>query len=96
MAVEFADGELSASQLRAATARINDKLAAIERRQQDTERVRVFDEIPLGTEQVGQAIDKLSPDRLRAIMAVMMDVTVLPVGKGGKVFRPERVQVVWK
>lgn len=96
IADERADGLLTGAQARRATDRITDKLAAIERRQHDAERVRVFDGLPLGTPEVAAAVDKLSPDRLRAVMDVLMEVTVMPVGKGGKEFKPERVKVEWR
>lgn len=94
--VERADGLLTGKQAKIATDRINDKLAKIERRQQDQERLRVFDGLPLGKPEVAEAIRKLSPDRFRAVLGVLATVTVAPVGKGGKVFNPERVQVVWR
>ena len=52
--------------------------------------------MPLGRPQVVGAVKRLSPDRLRAVVAVLMTVTVAPVGKGGHVFNPERVQVTWR
>ena len=79
-----------------ATDRITEQLAAIERREQDAERLRVFDGIPLGTTEVADAVSRLSPDRLRAVLDVLMTVTVMPVGKGGHMFNPERVQVNWR
>ncbi|NDJ90577.1 recombinase family protein [Mycolicibacter kumamotonensis] len=96
IADERADGLLTGAQARRATERITEKLEALEARQADQERLRVFDGIPLGTTEVAAAVEKLSPDRLRAIMDVLMTVTVMPVGKGGKEFKPERVKVAWK
>jgi cytochrome c-type biogenesis protein CcmH/NrfG len=96
IADERADGLLTGQQAQRATARINDKLAGLERRQQDEERLRVLDGIPLGGPEVAGAIQKLSPDRFRAVMALLLTVTVLPVGKGRHVFKPERVQVNWR
>jgi len=45
---------------------------------------------------VGEKVEKLSPDRPRAVIDVWMTVTVAPVGKGYRVFNPDRVDVVWK
>ena len=56
----------------------------------------MFDGIPLGKPEVADAIASLSPDRFRAVLDVLAKITVAPVGKGGKVFNPERVQVVWR
>jgi hypothetical protein len=94
--VERADGLLTGRQARIATDRINEKLAAIERRQTDQERLRVFDGLLLGKPEAAEGVKKLSPDRLRAVIDVLMTVTVAPVGKGGRVFNPERVQVNWR
>jgi DNA invertase Pin-like site-specific DNA recombinase len=94
--IERADGLLTGKQAKIATDRITEKIAAVEARQHDQERLRVFDGIPLGTTEVADAIAGLSPDRLRAVLAVLATITVAPVGKSGKIFNPERVQVVWR
>ena len=96
IADERADGLLIGKQAQRATERINGKLAKIERRQQDQEKLRVFDGIPLGKPEAADAVARLSPDRFRAVLDVLMTVTVMPVGKGGHVFNPERVRVVWR
>ena len=96
IADERADGMLTGAQAHRATERIHAKLAEIERRQQDQERVRVFDGIPIGTPEAVDAVDKLSPDRLRAVMDLLMKITIEPVGKGGHVFKPERIKVDWR
>jgi DNA invertase Pin-like site-specific DNA recombinase len=93
--VERGEGLLTGRQAKIATDRINEKLAAVQRRQQDQERLRVFDGIPLGKPEAADAVARLSPDRLRTVLDVLMTVTVAPVGKGGKQFHPERVQVNW-
>jgi DNA invertase Pin-like site-specific DNA recombinase len=94
--VERADGLLTGKQAKIATDRITEKLAAIEARQQDQDRLRVLDGIPLGKPAAAAAVKKLSPDRFRAVADLLMTITVAPVGKSGKVFNPERVQVDWK
>jgi DNA invertase Pin-like site-specific DNA recombinase len=96
IAAERADGLIDGKGYRTMRDRINEKLRAIEHRQQDQERARVFDGIPLGNPEVADAIRHLSPDRFRAVADVLMTATVAPVGKTGKVFNPERVQVVWR
>ncbi|MGV0788685.1 recombinase family protein [Mycolicibacterium sp. XJ2] len=100
IADERADGLLTGQQAQRATARIGKKLDAIERRQQDAERLRVFDGLPLGKPEVAEKVRHLSPDRLRAVMDVLAEFVVKPVGKGhranGERFDPERVQVDWK
>lgn len=96
IADERADGLLTGQQAARATARITEKLDAIERRQQDAERLRVFDGLPLGKPMVIEAVKQLSPDRLRAVIDVLIEFVVSPVGKGGKVFKPERVRFTWR
>ena len=75
---------------------INEKLAKLQLRQQDQERLRVFDGLPLGQPEVADAVAQLSPDRLRAVLSVLMEITIAPVGKHGHTFNPERVQVSWR
>jgi DNA invertase Pin-like site-specific DNA recombinase len=94
--VERADGLLTGPQAKAATDRLTAKIKILQRRQQDTERLRVFDGIPLGKPQVTEAIAALSPDRFRAVLDILATITVAPVGKGRHVFNPERVQVNWR
>ncbi|AZG44825.1 recombinase family protein [Gordonia insulae] len=102
LAVDYAEGLMTAQQVKVATAHITEKLAAIEAKHQDADKVRLFMDLPLGTDEVVDAVAALSPDRLRAVLATLMDVTVGPVGKGARasngerVDAAERVQVVWK
>jgi DNA invertase Pin-like site-specific DNA recombinase len=72
------------------------EIAEVEARQQDDERLRLLAAVPLGTPEAVDAIRELSPDRFRAVVDVLATITVAPVGKGGHVFNPERVQVDWK
>src|SRR5262249_22639212 len=93
---ERAELLLTGRQAKIATDRIGEKIAKLELRQQDQERLRGFDGIPLGSAEVADAIRNLSPDRFRAVLDVLVTVTVLPVGRCGRVFNPERVQVDWR
>ncbi|AGZ51092.1 recombinase family protein [Mycobacterium kansasii] len=94
--VERGQGLLTGQQAKIATDIINTKITALQDRQRDQERLRVFDGIPLGTPQVADAIAQLSADRFRAVLDVLAVIVVMPVGKGGKVFNPDRVQVNWR
>ena len=94
--VERAEGLLTGRQAKIATDLITAKITTLQRRQQDCERLRVFDGIPLGRPEVAAAIAALSPDRYRAVLDVLLTVTIAPVGKAGRAFRPERVQVAWR
>lgn len=96
---EYDDGVIDGRRLAARKERVAEKLAAIEARQQDSERLRVFDGLPLGTPEVADAVKRLSGDRLRAVISVLVEFTVAPVGKGRRVngerFDPDRVTTTW-
>jgi len=96
LAVERAEGLMTARQVKISSDIIGEKIAKLERRQQDQERVRVFRDLPLGTAEAVDAVRALSADRFRAVVEVLMTVTVVPVGKSGRVFNPERVRVNWR
>ena len=87
---------LTGEQAKIATDLINEGIAKLEARQQDQERLRVFEGISLGKPEVADAIAELSPDRFRAVVRVLLTATVAPVAKGSHVFNPERVTVTWR
>jgi DNA invertase Pin-like site-specific DNA recombinase len=93
---EYDDGVIDGRRLQARRDRVNEKLAAIDHREQDQERLRVFDGLPLGTPEVAEKMRALSQDRFRAVIDVLVEFVVTPVGKGRHVFNPERVQVNWR
>ena len=93
LAVERAQGLMTGRQLQIASEGIQQQIDALERKEQDQERLRVFDGIPLGTPQAVAAVKALSPDRFRAVLSVLCKVTVMPVGKGSRTWNPERVKV---
>ncbi|MCZ8380349.1 recombinase family protein [Mycobacterium sp. CPCC 205372] len=91
---ERGEGLLTGQQAKIATEIIQAKITELERREQDQERLRVLEGIPLGTPQATEKVDELrrtAPDRFRAVVAVVMIPTVLPVGKGSKVPIPDRL-----
>jgi len=94
--VERGQRLLTGEQAKIATDLIAADIAALERKQQDAERLRVLEGIPLGTPQAVDAVKRLSEDRFRAVVDLLMVVTVMPVGKGSHVFDPERVVVDWR
>jgi DNA invertase Pin-like site-specific DNA recombinase len=96
LAVERAEGLMSARQVKVSSDVINHNIAKLERRQQDQDKMLVLDGIPLGKPEALDAVRELSCDRFRAVVDVLAAVTVKPVGKGSHVFDPERVVVDWK
>lgn len=97
LALERAEGLMNGRQVQIASEAIQKKIDAIEAQELDAEGVRVFDGIPLGTEQAVAALEQLSPDRQRAVLNVLAkDIVVEPVGRGGgHVFNPDRIKVIW-
>lgn len=95
LAVEFADGALTASQLRAATERLRGQLAAVEAQQADAGRVSALGPV-VGAEDARAAWQRLDTDRQRAIVDALMVVRILPVGRGTRGFDPTSVELDWR
>jgi DNA invertase Pin-like site-specific DNA recombinase len=97
LATEFADGELTAAELRAARDRLNTKLDEVESKMVCASAARVFADIPLGTDRVYRAFAAMDTDRQRAVINVLLTATIKPVGKRGRVpFDPERIAIEWR
>ena len=99
LAVERAQGLLTGRQVQIATEIVQQKLDAIEHNERDAEKVRLLDGIPLGTDAAIDAVNRLSPDRFRAVLDSLCTVTIATLGRGlGKVFHDERISdgVVWR
>ncbi|GJO36598.1 serine recombinase [Mycobacterium marinum] len=93
----FADGDLTASQVRVATQRLQDKLGDVEIRMASASAKLVFADVPLGTDRVHEVFTRLDLDRQRAIVDAILVATVMPVGKRGRVpFDPERIAIEWR
>lgn len=91
--IERGQGILTGRQAQLATEVITEKIKVLERKQQSHERLALFEDIPLGTPAAVAAVKKLSADRFRAVINVLMTITIAPVGKGSHVFDPERVLI---
>jgi site-specific DNA recombinase len=91
----YADGMIDARQLERITARLRPQLAAAEAR------ARVVDDRPLlagvvGAEDVRAAWQALPLTRRRAVVDLLMTVTVHRTRSGVRVFDPQAVQITWK
>jgi hypothetical protein len=95
LATEFADGALTASQLRTATERIRSNLAVTEHELADAGRVDVLGDL-VNAEDVAAAWGATPTDRQRGVIDALMTVTLLPVGRGRRYFDPETVEIEWK
>jgi site-specific DNA recombinase len=94
LAVDFADGTLTASQLRTATARLRSRLAELENALADAGRVDILGPL-VAAEDVASAWGLLSVARQRAIVGVLARVTLHAPGRGTRIFRPETVGIEW-
>jgi len=95
VAIEFADGALTAQQLRAATERLRTRLAVVEQELAVTGRVNLLKPL-VGAGDVSVAWQALPVERQRAVIDLLMTVTVQPAGRGTRTFRRETVQVRWR
>lgn len=91
LAEEFADGILTAAMLRTITERIRAKLADVEGRMISSQRSPVLAGL-VGVEDVAAAWDALTLDRQRAVVDVLMTVSILPTGRG-RGFDPNAIRV---
>lgn len=95
VAAEFADGSLTASQLRTITARLRERVARADAALADAGRVEVLGSL-VSAEDVQAVWDGLSIDRRRAVVALLMQVTLHPPGRGVRTFRPGSVGIAWR
>lgn len=95
LALDFADGTLTGSQLRAATGRLREQLAAVEAEMADAGRVDALGPLVLA-EDVTATWEALTVSRRRVVIDVLMVVTLHPPGRGVRTFRPETVGIEWR
>lgn len=95
LAVDFADGAVTASQLRTATTRARTRLAEVEAQMADAGRVDVLGPLVSAVD-VEVVWGSLSAARRRTVVDLLMLVTVMPAGRGRRVFDPETVRIEWR
>lgn len=96
LARERGEGLMTGRQLQIASEIVQAKIDAIEAQERDVEMLRVFDGIPLGTPEAVAAVERLTPDRLRAVIGVLArGIKVRRIGKSGNTFNPDRLRVLW-
>lgn len=94
LAVEFADGSLTASQLRVATERLRARLGEVEAELASASRRSVFGAIA-GASDVEAVWAAGDIEARRAWIRALLTVTLLPAGRGARRFDPETVQINW-
>jgi site-specific DNA recombinase len=95
LATLFAAGTITGSQLTTGTEALRHKLDAAHAAMADAARMDVLGDV-VGTDDVRSAIESLSLDRRRAIVDMMLSVTLHSPGRGVKTFRPDTVEPTWK
>lgn len=95
LATDFAEGELTSQQLRAASTRINEKLAAAEDAMADAGRVDLLGPL-IRAENVRNEWDKLRSSQQRAVIDALATITLHPPGRGRRIFDPDTVTIEWK
>jgi site-specific DNA recombinase len=91
----FAAGTITGSQLATGTETLRRKLDAARAAMADTTRVDVLGDV-VGADDVRAAIESLSLDRRRAIVDMMLTVTLHSPGRGARSFRLNTVEPTWK
>jgi hypothetical protein len=96
----FADGTISAAQLRAGSERLNGRIREIEAALAATVQRSPLDTLPLGTEQVRERWEALPLGTRRAILRTLCEVTLLKGKPGryasGAYFDGSTVDIQWK
>jgi site-specific DNA recombinase len=95
LAAMFAEGAVTAAQMRTGTERLRTRLAEVESRMADAGRLSVLG--PMATAADPAATwSESDRDRRRAIIDMLMVIRLLPLGHGVRIFRPETVDVEWR
>ncbi len=92
---DYADGTLDREQFHRITERLRPRLEAAQAR------ARVVDTSPLldglaGAPDVAEVWDRLPLPRRRAVVDLLVTVTVLRARQGARVFDPESIRIDWK
>jgi len=90
----FADGTVTAAQLRAISSKLREKLGDIERQQAAGGRGNVLVGL-LSVSELETTWHDLSLSRKRSVIDALLVATVLPAGKGIR-FKPEQVHIEWR
>jgi site-specific DNA recombinase len=91
----FADGTITGAQLARGTDRARTRLAVIEQEMATAGGVSVLADL-ITADDAFDVWLRMDLDRRRAVIDVLMQVTLLSPGQGARTFRTETVQVEWK
>jgi len=90
----YADGEITRVQLERVTSRVQKRLDDVEGQMAATARGSVLAEL-VGARDPARVWTDMTVERRRAVVSVLMRVTLKPSGKRGNVFDPELVGIKW-
>jgi len=91
----FADGTLTATQLRKITERLRVRLHAVESRQAARGSEQVLADL-IASADPSATWEAMTLGRRRAVVDVLLEATILPAPHKGAKFTPEQVQITWK
>lgn len=94
--IERGEGLLTGKQAKIANDVVQQKIDALERKQQSREMLAIFEDIPIGKPEAVDAVKRLSPNRFRAVINALMEIKIQPVGKGSHIFDERRVKITPK
>lgn len=94
LAEAFAAGDIDRAQLAAGTARLKADLTAIDRELVDAQRAAVLGPL-ISAKSVEATLRGYDLDRQRAVIGLLMSVTLHPVGRGVRSFDPSTVEIDW-
>jgi site-specific DNA recombinase len=94
IALDYADGAITSSQLRTATERLRERHTEIEVAQADAGRVDILGDI-VNASDVRAVWDALLIERKRGIIDALAVVRLHPVGRGTRNFNPDTVGIEW-
>src|SRR5690606_36796047 len=95
LAIEFAEGHITAAQLRRATEHLRRRLDDVEALRAESARVGALAAL-LKEADVASAWGALEEEKRRAIIASLATIVLYPVGRGRTKFDPSTVGVEWK
>jgi site-specific DNA recombinase len=94
LAVMLAEGALNRRQFEIANAKVAADLAVVEARMRVSVRAEALRGVV--TRDAAKVWGSLSVDRRRAVIDALMNITLLPPGRGKRTFDPTTVAVVWR
>ncbi|NKR50164.1 recombinase family protein [Rhodococcus hoagii] len=95
VAVTYADGAITDAQFRTVTTRVRERLAEIEAEIAAAGSADLIAPL-LRSDDVRATWEALETGRKRSIIEALMEVTIHPVGRGVRTFKPESVGIEWK